>query len=151
MPQKSFYPVLKDVAKARQWHFIDGKDQVVGRMATKAASWLKGKHRPYFTPAVDCGDFVIITNAAKVKWTGNKIDQKEYFSHSGYAKGAHIMPLKLQMERDPRRAVYLAVKRMLDDNRFRSRQMHRLKIYKGDSHPHAPQLAGAGAEEKKAK
>lgn len=145
MPQKTYYPVAKDIEKSRKWHLIDGKDQVVGRMATRTANLLRGKHKTFYTPNIDCGDFVIITNVDKIKWTGKKIDQKEYFSHSGYAGGAKIMPLKRQMERDPRKAMYWAVKRMIDTNRHRSRQLHRLKLYVGDKHPHAPQLIGEKA------
>jgi len=145
MPQKTFYPDIKTVANQRSWHHLDAKDQVVGRLATKAACLLRGKNKPWFTPAVDCGDFVVVTNARKVRWTGNKLDQKNYFSHSGYAGGAKVTPLKRQMERDPRKVIYLAVKRMLDTNHLRSRQLKRLKIYAAESHPHGVPTA---AEEK---
>lgn len=144
MPQKTFYPDLKTIESQRRWHHIDAKDQVVGRLASRAANLLRGKNKPWFTPAIDCGDFVVVTNAQKVKWTGNKIDQKFYFSHSGYARGAKIMPLKLQMERDSRKVVFLAVKRMLCVNHLRSRQLKRLKIFKGDSHPYGPQAKAEG-------
>lgn len=131
----------KQAQAGRRWVHIDAEGKVLGRLASQAANLLRGKHKRYFTPAVDCGDFVLVTNAAKVKLTGNKLEQKTYFSHSGYAGGAKIMPMKLQMERDPRRVIYLAVKRMLPVNRLRGQQMTRLKIYPGAAHPHAAQLA----------
>ena len=100
---------------------LDLLEAVPFPVATQAAEWLRGKHKRFFTPAIDCGDFVVVTNAAKVKLTGNKIEQKFYFSHSGYAKGAKVTPIKLQMERDPRKVVMLAVKRMLQVNRLRGK------------------------------
>ena len=142
MPQKTFYPDLKTVDAQRRWHHFDAKDQVVGRLASRVADLLRGKNKPWFTPAIDCGDFVVLTNAKKIKWTGYKIDQKNYFSHSGYAKGAKVTPLKRQMERDPRKVVFLAVKRMLDTNHLRAKQLKRLKIYPGEAHPHDVQFAG---------
>ena len=91
---------------------------------------------------MDCGDFVIVINAADVRVTGDKLEQKFYFRHSGWARGKKVIPFKLQMEKDPRKAIQLAVKRMLPDNALRRHQMTRLKIYKGADHPHAAQLAG---------
>jgi len=123
----------------RRWVSIDAKGAVLGRLASRAAGLLRGKHKIYFTPAVDCGDFVVVTNAGKVKLTGNKIEEKAYFSHSSYAAGMKMMPVKLQMQRDPRKVIYLAVKRMLPVNRLRQHQLRRLKIYPGESHPHISQ------------
>ena len=123
----------------RRWVSIDAKGVVLGRLASKAANILRGKHKPFFTPSVDCGDFVVVTNSGKIKLTGNKINVKEYFSHSGYAAGMKMTPLKLQMSRDSRKVIYLAVKRMLPVNRLRSHQLRRLKIYPGEAHPHASQ------------
>jgi len=145
MPQKTFLPDIKTIQAARRWHHFDAGGQVVGRMASRIAGLLKGKHKTFFTPSMDCGDFVIVTNAAKIKWTGNKLEQKTYFRHSGYARGAKVIPLKHQMSRDPRKAVYLAIRRMLDSNKFRDRQLSRLKIYSGEAHPHAAQLAAPAA------
>ncbi|MDX6768078.1 MAG: 50S ribosomal protein L13 [Elusimicrobiota bacterium] len=136
MPQNSYIHPPRQAASERRWHHIDAKGQVLGRIATKAAVWLRGKHKPTYTNFVDCGDFVVVTNAKHVKITGKKDEQKFYFSHSGYAGGAKTMPYKRQMERDPRKIVYLAVRRMLNDNRLRRQQMVRLKIYPGDKHPH---------------
>lgn len=123
----------------RRWIHIDAKNAVLGRLASRAAGLLRGKHKPFFSPDVDCGDFVVVTNAGKVRVTGNKIDDKAYFSHSGYAGGAKMMPIKLQFQRDPRKVIYLAVKRMLPVNRLRQHQLRRLKLYSGETHPHVPQ------------
>jgi large subunit ribosomal protein L13 len=121
----------KTAPNQRRWHNIDAKGQVLGRMASRAATLLRGKHKPTYTAYVDCGDFVTIVNAAQIRLTGNKLDQKTYFSHSGYAGGCKTTPLRRQMERDPRKVVYLAVKRMINANRLRSRQLARLKIFPG--------------------
>ena len=131
MPQKSYLHKPSQANAERRWHHIDAKGQVLGRMATKAATYLRGKHKVTYTDFVDCGDFVVITNAAQVKVTGKKLEQKFYFSHSGYAGGAKTTPLSRQMERDPRKVVYLAVKRMIRNNRLRGKQLARLKIYTG--------------------
>ena len=125
----------------RGWVTLNAEGAVLGRLATRAADLLRGKHKRYFSPSVDCGDFVLVTNAAKVRVTGTKSETKNYFSHSGYAKGAKVTSYKLQMERDPRKVIYLAVKRMLPVNRLRRVQLTRLKIYPTAQHPHAAQLS----------
>ncbi|OGS37129.1 MAG: 50S ribosomal protein L13 [Elusimicrobia bacterium RIFOXYA2_FULL_69_6] len=132
MSQKTYIQSPKTAPHERRWHHIDADGQVLGRMATRAATLLRGKHKPTYTDFVDCGDYVVITNAAKVRFTGNKLDQKFYFSHSGYAGGCKTVPLRRQMEKDPRKVIFLAVKRMINDNRLRSRQLSRLKIFSGE-------------------
>ncbi len=135
MPQKTYLHSPLQAPRERRWHHIDADGQVLGRMASRAAGLLRGKHKPTYTAFVDCGDFVVITNAARVRLTGHKLDQKFYFSHSGYAGGARTVPVRRQMERDPRKVVYLAVKRMIRNNRLRSRQLSRLKIFPGAKAP----------------
>lgn len=142
MPQKTTLLNPRVAAATRQWHHIDAKDQVLGRLATRAATLLRGKHKPSYTDFVDCGDFVVVTNAEHIRLTGNKIDQKFYFSHSGYAGGARTTPLRRVMERDPRKVVTRAIRRMIHANRLRIKQMARLKVYKGAKHSH-PQLRNA--------
>jgi large subunit ribosomal protein L13 len=137
MPQQSYIHDPRQAAKERRWHHIDAKGQVLGRIATKAATLLRGKHKPTYTDFVDCGDFVVVTNAKQVKITGAKADSKFYFSHSGYAGGAKVMPYKRQMERDPRKIVMLAVRRMLPKNRLARQQLVRLKVFVADKHPYA--------------
>jgi large subunit ribosomal protein L13 len=142
MIQKTTLPELKKVEAERKWHFLDAKDQVLGRLSTRVAVLLAGKHKRTYTPSMDCGDFVVVTNASKVRLTGSKPEEKFYFRHSGYAGGAKTIPYKRQMENDPTKVVMLAVKRMLDDNKLRARRMKRLKIYPGAEH-------GFGGLEKK--
>lgn len=144
MSQKTTIIDPRTAQSRRRWVHLDAKGAVLGRLASKAAVLLRGKHKSYFSPAVDCGDFVIVTNAKDVRITGEKAEQKTYFSHSGYAGGAKITPYKLQMEKDPRRVIELAVKRMLPDNALRRLQIRRLKVYPGTAHPHAAQLVEAG-------
>lgn len=144
MSQKTTLLSPRAALQGRKWHVIDAKGFVLGRMATKIATLLRGKHKPAYTDWIDCGDFVVVTNAAQVQLTGDKLAQKQYFSHSGWAGGAKTTPLSRMMERDPRKVVYLAVKRMIRGNRLRGKQLSRLKIYKGDKHPHAAQSGSNG-------
>jgi large subunit ribosomal protein L13 len=137
MSQKTYIHNPRTAASQRGFHHIDAKGLVLGRIATKAATLLRGKHKPTYTDFVDCGDFVVVTNIKQVKLTGNKLEQKFYFSHSGYAGGAKTMPLKRQMERDPRRVLLLAVRRMLPKNRLARKQLVRLRIYVNDKHPYS--------------
>lgn len=137
MSQKTYIHPPRVAASQRGFHHIDAKGLVLGRIATKAATLLRGKHKPTYTDFVDCGDFVVVTNIKQVKLTGNKLEQKTYFSHSGYAGGAKNMPLKRQMERDPRRVLLLAVRRMLPKNRLARKQLVRLRIYVNDKHPYS--------------
>ena len=132
MSQNTYIQSPKTAPNQRRWHHIDADGQVLGRMATRAATLLRGKHKPTYTAFVDCGDYVVITNAARIRLTGHKLDQKFYFSHSGYAGGAKTTPLRRQMQKDPRKVVYLAVKRMIHANRLRSRQLSRLKLFPGE-------------------
>lgn len=141
MPTETTLTTLKQAQENRRWVVLDAEGKVLGRLATQAAGLLRGKHKRFFSPSVDCGDFVIITNAAKIQVTGKKEEQKFYFRHSGYAGGKKVIPYRLQMERDPRKVVFLAVKRMLPVNKLRACQLKRLKIYPGATHPHAAQLA----------
>lgn len=134
---KTFLPSVKEVETTRKWHQIDANGQTLGRLATKIAVLLMGKHKKTYTPNMDCGDFVVVTNAGKVKLTGNKLEQKVYFSHSGYAKGAKETPVKRVLEKNPTRVLELAVKRMLDENKLRAPRMKRLRLFAGEEHAFA--------------
>lgn len=123
----------------RGWVLIDAQDQVLGRMASKIASILSGKTKPIYSHSVDVGDFVIAVNVDKIRLTGNKIDQKVSFHHTGWPGGARIVPFRKLVSEKPERALQLAVKRMLPKNKLASRQILRLKMYRGDSHPHIAQ------------
>lgn len=131
MIQRTTLPKADISEKGRKWHFFDAADQVLGRLSTKIAVLLMGKHKRDFAHNTDCGDFVVVTNAQRLRFTGNKIEQKFYFRHSGYANGARTIPLKRQMENDPTRVLELSVRRMLDDNRLRDKRMKRLRIFSG--------------------
>lgn len=130
MIQKTTLPKAATAEKTRKWHFLDASDQVLGRLSTKIAVLLMGKHKRDFAPNVDCGDFVVVTNTDKVRITGNKAEDKFYFRHSGYANGAKTIPYKRQMEQDSTKVLELAVKRMLDDNKMRAPRLKRLRIFK---------------------
>jgi large subunit ribosomal protein L13 len=123
----------------RQWWLIDAKDQVLGRVAEKAATLLRGKHKPIFTPHVDTGDFVVVINADKVRVTGKKDVQKEYMSFSGYVGGHHTENFKSRLERHPELVVERAVRGMIPHNRLGRSVYTKLKVYKGESHPHESQ------------
>ena len=123
----------------QSWWVIDATDLVVGRLATTVATILRGKHKPQFTPHQDTGDFVIIINADKVKFTGRKLEQKTYQSYSHYPGGQKIVPASELMEKHPERILISAIKRMVPRTRLGRKQMDKLKIYKGPQHPHQAQ------------
>ena len=123
----------------RQWYIIDANDQVLGRVATRAANLLRGKSKPSFTPHVDCGDFVVVVNADKVKLTGAKETDKHYYRHSGYPGGIRSLAAGEMRERHPDRIVRFAVEGMLPKNRLGRQLASKLKIYAGEDHPHVAQ------------
>jgi large subunit ribosomal protein L13 len=122
-----------------QWFVIDGADQVVGRLAVQIANILRGKHRPEYTPHCDTGDFVVVINAEKVKFTGKKWEQKSYQSYSGYAGGQKIIPALEMLQKKPEDILYHAVRRMVPRNRLGRQQLSKLKLYAGPAHPHQAQ------------
>ena len=123
----------------RRWYVIDAAGKPLGKTAVAAATILRGKHRPEFTPHVDCGEFVIIINADKAVLTGRKLEQKYYRTHSGYPGGLHETQYKKLMKDKPELAMRLAVRGMLQKNTIAQWQLKRLKIYRGAEHPHAAQ------------
>ncbi|MDE1976155.1 MAG: 50S ribosomal protein L13 [Elusimicrobia bacterium] len=129
MAQTTTLTTPRMAALDRRWHTLDLKGQILGRVATRAAVLLRGKHKRTYTNFVDCGDFVTIANARHLVLSGDKMNTKFYFSHSGYAGGAKTTPVRRVMEKDPTKVVYAAVKRMLPDNRLRGAQLRRLRIY----------------------
>ncbi len=124
---------------ARSWWVIDAEGQPLGRIASKVATILRGKHKPTFTPHVDTGDFVVVINAAKVKATGNKLDQKKYYSFSGYIGSLKAVTLKDALVRDPEMPIKHAVKGMLPKNVLGRQLIKKLKVYAGSEHPHVAQ------------
>jgi large subunit ribosomal protein L13 len=123
----------------REWWVVDATDQTLGRLATQIASLLRGKHKPIFTPHVDCGDYVVVINAERIHVTGQKLDQKMYYRHSGYPGGLKTISLRDQLKKRPERVIESAVRGMLPKNRLGRRIRAKLKVYAGPDHPHTGQ------------
>ena len=123
----------------RKWYVIDAEDQILGRVATKAAHILRGKNKPTYTPHLDCGDYVIIINADKVALTGNKLEDKMYYNHSMYPGGLRVRNAKTMKEKYPVEMVERAVKGMLPHNRLGRQMYKKLFVYTGSEHPHIAQ------------
>lgn len=128
-----------EAEESRQWWVIDAAGLPLGRVASKVASILRGKHKPTFTPHVDTGDFVIVINAQKIKATGNKLSQKQYFSHSGVPGHLKSVTLEKALENRPEFPIKHAVKGMLPKNVLGRQLIKKLKVYAGEEHPHAAQ------------
>ena len=122
-----------------EWYLIDAADQTLGRLATRVATLLQGKHKSTYAPHMDGGDNVVVTNTAKIKVTGNKLAAKKYYRHSGYPGGISEQTLEELMAKDPNQVVYLAVKGMLPKNRLQDDRLLRLKLFAGPEHDHAAQ------------
>ena len=131
---------IKPAEVEKKWHLIDAENLVVGRVATIIANILRGKHKPSFTPHVDCGDHVVVINADKVRFTGRKLNQKLYYKHTGYAGGLKEVPAgKILEGRFPERILEKAVERMIPRGPLGRRQMKNLRVYAGAEHPHVAQ------------
>ena len=123
----------------RKWYVVDAEGKTLGRLAAEVAKVLRGKNKPTFTPHVDTGDHVIVVNAEKIRVTGKKLEQKEYFRHSGYPGGARFTKLAMMLEKQPERVVEMAVRGMLPKNKLGTQQYRKLNVYAGPEHPHAAQ------------
>ena len=123
----------------RKWYVIDATDVTLGRLASKVAHMLRGKHKATYTPHIDCGDYIIITNASKVNLTGNKLDKKIYYNHSGYTGGLRERTARVMKEKYPVEMVERAVKGMLPHNRLGRAMAKKLFVYEGKTHPHMAQ------------
>jgi large subunit ribosomal protein L13 len=140
MNTNSFKTVSAKPAEVeRDWFVIDAENQIVGRLASQVAAILRGKHKPSFTPHVDTGDFVVVVNADKVRFTGGKETKKEYFSHTGYPGGVKIRTPKEMRTRKPEFIVQNAVKGMLPKGPLGRQMIKKLKVYAGPNHPHEAQ------------
>ncbi|MEX2143942.1 MAG: 50S ribosomal protein L13 [Anaerolineales bacterium] len=135
--QKSYYPKASEISS--QWHSVDANGQNLGRLATRIAGVLMGKHRPNFTPGVDLGDFVVVTNCEKVAVTGNKLIEKIYYRHSGYPGGLKETSLRRMLRTHPERVIESAVRGMLPHTKLGRQMIKKLKVYAGPNHPHGPQ------------
>ena len=127
----------------RDWHIIDASGEILGRMATDVAKLLMGKHKATFSRHLDCGDFVVVINAAKIRVTGNKLKAKIYYRHSGYPGGLKEVTLERMLKKSPGRVIEHAVKGMLPKNRLGAKMLKKLKVYAGEVHPHQAQTGGA--------
>jgi len=134
---RTFTPKPGDIQ--RDWYVIDATDVVLGRLATQVATLLRGKHKPTFAPHVDGGDFVVVINADKVAVSGNKRVTKMAYRHSGYPGGLRAIPYGELLDKHPERAIEKAVRGMLPKNRLARQQMTKLRVYRGEDHPHAAQ------------
>ncbi|HIC94293.1 MAG TPA: 50S ribosomal protein L13 [Anaerolineae bacterium] len=123
----------------REWYLIDAEGKTLGRLASEIAKILRGKHKPIYSPHLDCGDYVIVINAEKIRVTGRKLDQKIYYRHSGYPGGLKSITLREQLAKHPERVIKAAVKGMLPKNRLGRKMLKKLKVYAGASHPHQAQ------------
>jgi large subunit ribosomal protein L13 len=131
--------VAKKEEVTREWFLVDAQDLVLGRMATRIADVLRGKNKPIFTPSVDTGDFVIVVNADKVAFTGKKLSDKMYYSHSGYPGGIKSISAGELQQKKPGEVIRIAVKGMLPKNKLARHMLNKLKIYSGPDHPHEAQ------------
>ncbi len=134
---KTYHTPVNDIE--RRWFVVDAEGKVLGRLASEIATRLRGKHKPNFSPHMDVGDFIVVVNADKVKLTGNKLDGKSYYRHSGYIGGIREMTAREVLEKKPTELLRMAVKGMLAKNSLGRRQLKKLKVYTGSEHPHAAQ------------
>ena len=137
MPRQTYFAKAGDVTP--QWRHVNAEGQVLGRIATEIATVLMGKHRPEYTPHVDCGDFVVVTNCEKVVLTGRKAEQKAKLTYSGYPGGLKSRTYAELLKRRPERLMEDAVRRMLPKNRLGRQMLKKLKVYAGSDHPHHAQ------------
>ena len=135
--QKTYVTKKDEIQRA--WVLVDASGQNLGRLATRIAAVLRGKHKPTFTPSLDVGDFVVVITAEKVTVTGGKLEEKEYYNYSGYPGGLRTTSLQDQLQKHPDRVVMHAVKGMLPHNRLGRAMLKKLKVYAGPEHPHQAQ------------
>lgn len=136
---KTYIARENEIQESKRWYVVDAQDMVLGRMSSKIAHILRGKHKPIYSPHQDAGDFVVVVNAEKIKLTGKKLALKSYFRHSGYIGGVTMTPVALMLRTHPERVVELAVKRMLPKNALGRQMFKKLKVYAGPDHPHTAQ------------
>lgn len=134
---KTFFAKEKDIE--RKWYLMDAEGKTLGRFATKIATILQGKHKPIYTPHVDCGDFVVVINADKIKLTGNKLLKKIHYTHSLYPSGLKKQTYEKFLKEKPEKVIEKAVKGMLPDTRLGRKMFKKLKVYRGNTHPHSAQ------------
>ena len=134
----------------KAWQVIDADGQTLGRLATRVANLLQGKHKPTYSPHLDMGDFVVVVNASRIKVTGNKLEDKLYYRHTGYVGGLKETPLGEMLAKHPERVIEKAVKGMLPRNKVARHMLRHLKVYGGPGHPHEAQVTGSQKRQAKA-
>ena len=134
---KTYLPQKEEIK--RKWHFIDAEGKVLGRLAVEVSALLRGKGKVIYTSHIDCGDFVVLTNISKIVLTGKKLEQKAAFAFSGYVGGGKLTPYSKLMVENPEKAVRIAVKGMLPQNKLADKQIKRLKLFRGAEHTHQAQ------------
>lgn len=134
---KTYSPTPENID--RQWFLVDAQNQILGRLASQIAHRLRGKHKPEFAPHMDNGDFIIVVNCEKIKVTGNKLQQKNYYHHTGYVGSLKSITLEKQLQKKPEEVLRAAVRGMLPKNRLGRAMLKKLKIYAGAEHPHQAQ------------
>jgi large subunit ribosomal protein L13 len=149
MNRKTYLPKLDSIK--RKWHLINADGKVLGRLAVEIAGILMGKNKNFYTNHIDCGDYVVVINVEKITLTGKKLDQKMYFTYSGYPGGTKLTPYSVLMSENPEKALFASVKGMLPKNKLAARQITRLKIFKGDRHTHGAQFVTLHATDKREK
>ncbi|MCW5863780.1 MAG: 50S ribosomal protein L13 [Anaerolineae bacterium] len=132
--------VTKPADVERAWYVVDAEGQTLGRLASSVATVLRGKHKPIYSPSVDCGDYVIVVNADKIAVTGRRLEQKRYYRHSLYIGGLKEISLRDQLQQHPERVIESAVRGMLPKNALGRKMFKKLKVYAGGEHPHAAQM-----------
>jgi large subunit ribosomal protein L13 len=137
MTIKTYTPRVSEIE--REWYVVDAEGQTLGRIATRIATIIRGKHKPTYTPNIDVGDYVVVINAEKVRLTGNKEQQKNYYRHSNYPGGLTTTSFRQMIDKHPERVVEYAVKGMLPGSTLAKQQLLKLKVYAGPNHPHAAQ------------
>ena len=135
---KTYLAPVNEIEK--KWHIVDAENKVLGRLATEIANRLRGKHKPTFSSFIDNGDFVVVTNAEKIALTGNKLEDKKYYRHTGYIGGIKEISAKDLLVKHPEDVIIKAVKGMLPKNKLGRAQLKKLKVYAGTKHPHAAQM-----------
>lgn len=141
-------PHAKGITIQQDWILLDAKDEIFGRLISRAAHLLQGKHKPYYAPNVDCGDFVVIINASSVRFSGLKAQDKQYFTHSGYFGSTKSKTLEEMLKKNPKKLFLLAARGMLPKNKLARVMLSKLKVYEGDSHPHSAQFKQSTTKDK---
>ena len=136
---KTYSPSAEEAKESREWWVVDASGKTLGRLASEIAKILRGKHKPTFSPHVDGGDFVIVTNCEKIVVTGDKLDTVRYYRHSRYPGGLKSRTMREQLDRFPERVIFEAVKGMVPKTKLGNAQMKKLRIYVGSTHPHEAQ------------